>query len=353
MATPTRIGLLSFAHYHSNFWSEVFRDSADADFVGVWDDDPERGREAADRYGTRFWPELGDLLDRCDAVAVTSETIHHVGLIEQAAAHGCHVLCEKPPARTLAECDRIEAAITRAGVTFMQSFPKRFDPVNHELRRLVRSGELGQIALVRVRHGHLYGLVPGRATGWIADPELAGGGALLDEGIHGADLIRWLLGEPESVVAVTSNATTGEPAEDLGIAIFSYADGTLAELTSASVFAAAENSVEVFGSKGSAVVSGVDLASRDLTESGFLKICRLSEEPRRWEISPLVPRFKTMDFHQQNPIAFLKALQDGTPPPNTLEDGRRALQMILSAYESVKSGAVVAIPPAGSSPRGN
>jgi predicted dehydrogenase len=59
---PVRIGIVSFAHYHANFWAEVFRNSADADLVAIWDDDTARGEAAAQQYATRFEPELDALL---------------------------------------------------------------------------------------------------------------------------------------------------------------------------------------------------------------------------------------------------------------------------------------------------
>lgn len=354
MARPIRAGILSFAHYHANFWAEVFRDSPSTEFVGIWDDDARRGEAAAAKYATRFWPELDALLGTCEAVGVCSATAHHAGLIERSAAAGCDILCEKPLATTTADCDRIERAVGRAGVAFMQSFPKRFDPVNHELRRLVQDGELGQIVLMRVRHGHLYGLGPGHGMAWADDARLAGGGALLDEGVHGADFIRWMFGEPESVMAMVSHVALGKPLENLGLAVFRYPGGLLCELVSSTTFAAGDNSVEVFGTKGAAVLSGVDLASRDLTDAGFLKVCRLDGGPRRWQISPTVPRFKSGGFHQQNALAFLEALAEGKPPPNTLEDGRRSLEMILAAYRSAASGRVepVPAPRAGNSNQG-
>jgi len=337
---PVRIGILSFAHYHANFWAEALRDSPDARLVGIWDDDAQRGQAAAEKYGTRFEPDIDALLAACDGAGVCSATLHHADLIERAAAAGRHILCEKPLATTLADCDRIEAAVRGAGVSFMQSFPKRFDPVNHELRRLVQGGELGQILLMRVRHGHLYGLGPGHGMPWAEDPELSGGGALLDEGVHGADFIRWMFGQPESVMAMVSHVGLGLPLENLGVAVFRYPDGLLCELAASTTFAAGDNSIELFGSKGAAVLSGVDLASRELTDSGFLKVCRLDGGERRWQVSPIVPRFKTGGFHQQNALEFVRTLRDGTPPPITLEEGRGALAMILAAYRSARSGRV-------------
>ncbi|MBI3456607.1 MAG: Gfo/Idh/MocA family oxidoreductase [Candidatus Rokubacteria bacterium] len=347
MAPPIRVGVLSFAHYHATFWSEAFRDSPLAEFVGIWDDHAARGAEAARRYGVRFWPELEPLLEACDAVGITSETVHHARLAEAAAHRRCHILCEKPLATTLDDCDRIARAVAETGVVFMQSFPKRFDPVNHELERMVREGELGRLSLVRVRHGHFHGLEPPFTKEWYADPALGGGGALLDEGVHGADFLRWLFGEPESVTAMISSATLGLPVEDAGVALFRFPGGLLAELTTSWSFAAADNSVELYGTGGAAVLSGVDLGSRDITPAGFLRTFRLGQSERRWTVSPIVPRFKTGGFHQQNPVQFLEALSRGTPAPITLEDGRRAVELILAAYEAARTGRRQPLPPPG------
>ena len=132
---------------------------------------------------------------------------------------------------------------------------------------------------------------------WTHDPVMSGGGALLDEGCHGADLIRWLMGEPDAVMATVSHRALGLPVEDFGLAVFTYDDGPVCELASSVTYAAGDNSVEIFGTKGTAVLSGVDLASRDVTDGAFLKVCHLTAEnladpmTRQWEISPLTPRF--------------------------------------------------------------
>jgi len=348
---PVRFGVLSFAMYHANFWSLAIANSDLTEFVGIWDDNPERGQSAAKEYDTEYWADLDALLDTCDAVAITSETLNHVELAERAAAKGCHMLLENPLATTMEGCDRIEAAVRRAGVSFMQGFPKRFDPVNHELKRMVDDGELGRITFMRVRHGHLYGLMSGVAhSGWPEDPMLSGGGALLDEGVHGADFIRWMFGDPDAVTAAISYPM-GHQVENLGIAIFTFEDGLICELAASNTFAAGDNSVEIFGTKGAAVLSGIDLASRDVTDGAYLKVCHLSEDnlqdvtTRQWTISDIVPSFKTTpQFHQQNPIQFIDALVQGNQPPNTIEDGRLSLQMILLAYESAQNGRVVKIP---------
>jgi predicted dehydrogenase len=328
--------VLSFAHYHANFWSEVF--AARASLAGIWDDDPVRGREAASRFRADCFSDVDALLDRCTAVAICSETVRHRELIERAAARGLAVLCEKPLGVSIDDCERIARIVRASGIVFMQSFPKRFDPVSHFLRDTVSSGELGTITLARIRHGHFYGLQDDFRTRWYVDPAKSGGGALLDEGVHGADLLAWLFGMPDSVTAVTSSAALQLQVEDLGVATFAYPDGMLAELTSSFAFAAADTSIELYGTKGTVLVSGIDLASKDITTGGFVRRYRTSDPERRWETVALTPRFKIGEFHQQNALAFVGALETNEAPPITVDDGLRAVRMIMAAYRAAATG---------------
>ena len=196
----------------------------------------------------------------------------------------------------------------------------------------------GRVRLVRIRHGHFYGLDADFRERWYVDPALSGGGALLDEGVHAADLLCWLFGLPAGVTA-NASSTLGLDVEDQAIAIFDYPDGMLAEITASFTFAAADISIEIYGSEGTALVSGVDLASRDITPSGFLKIFKRGQLDRVWNVSPLVPQFKIGQFHHQNAIAFADALRRNVPPPVTLEDGLRSAMMIFRAYDAIRTSA--------------
>lgn len=338
MTTP-RIAMLSFAHYHANFWCEAFNEDAQRPLVSIWDDDAERGREAAGRFGVPFEPNLDAALASCEAVAICSETAKHAALAQAAAAAGKHILCEKPTARTLAEADAIAAAVRRAGVTFMQSFPKRLDPASHALKQLVESGRLGRIHLARIRHGHGYGLDPAFRHRWYVDREAGGGGALLDEGVHGADLLNWFFGLPQSVTAEIATPTGSLDVEETGVAIFRYADGMMAELTASFLLSAADASIELYGDRATALLSAVDLASRDITSGGFLRVSCEDAQGKRWETIEVTPRFKLGRFHHQNAIAFLACLRSGAPPPAGLAEGRAALAMIMAAYAAARTGA--------------
>jgi len=336
-----RVGILSFAHYHANFWAEAINQDPRATLAGIWDADATRGQDAGAHYGAPFYPDLEALLRVVDAVAVTSETAEHRRLIERAAAHRRHVLCEKPIATTLEDADAIAAAVASAGIVFMQSFPKRFDPVNDEIRRLLATKALGRIWLVRVRHGHRHGLSADFTRGWWTDPARSGGGTLIDEGVHATDFLRWLFGEPESVQATLSHGL-GLAVEDGAVATFRWPDGLIADVSTGWTFHAADSSVEFYGTEGSILLSGVDIASRDIAGNPApLRVSTATDAEHRWVDSSIVPRFITGKFHHQNVIAFVDALSSGKPPPIGIEDGRAALAMILAAYDAAYSGRTV------------
>ena len=259
-ADRIRFGLLSFAHPHAQAWGNAAATSEDAEFIGIWDDNLARGQTMAAGLGTTLFADLHSLLARCDAVGITAETAQHPALVERAAAAKVHVLCEKPPAVDIAAFERIEAAVRQSGILYAQSFPKRLDPASLELRRLVSDGRLGRVGLIRLRHGHGHGLDPAFRGTWFTDPAQAGGGALLDEGVHALDFVAWLLGRPAWIRAAISNSQLQLAVEDTATVILGYGDGRLAEISTSWVFMASDNSIEVHGDRGSAVLGGVDLA---------------------------------------------------------------------------------------------
>lgn len=340
-----RIAILGVAHYHANFWTKAFQQSGGVAIAGAWDADPARCGAFARQHGIAAVADLAALLAQSDAVAICSETAAHPGLVRAAAEKGLPVLCEKPLGATAEQCDAIAAIVADTGIRFMQSFPKRFDPVNHEIAALLREGAIGKVTLARIRHGHSHGFDPNFRKGWFVDPAQSGGGTLLDEGVHAADFLRWMFGDPVDAYATLSSGTFGLPVEDTAAAIFRYSDGMIAEVATSWAFAAADSSIEIYGTEGTILLGGVDIASRPTRETDFLRVFRREGAGGTWRSSPTVPHFKTGVFHEHVAWAFVEALKTGGAMPVTLEDGRRAFAMIEAAYRAARSGAAVPIAP--------
>ena len=197
-----------------------------------------------------------DRLDRLlahdlDAVYVATPNHAHLGPVAAAARAGLPVLCEKPMARTLAEAQALAEAVRQAGVLYATAFDQRFHPAHQALRALIADGALGTVTAVRIRYACWTGpdWSPGDAPhdtleevraasrqavadNWRADPERAGGGALIDLAPHGLDLTQTLLGEPlVEVAALLQHRVHDYAVDDGGALVARSASGALLSLS--------------------------------------------------------------------------------------------------------------------------
>lgn len=343
---PLGLAVLSFAHSHGEMWGEAFNEDPHARLVAVWDDDRERGQAAAKRLATEFEPDLDRLLARpdVDAVAVTSEHGKHAEHVVRAARAGKHVLCEKPMATTLQDCDRMIHAVRDAGVVYMQAFQMRFDPANRYIRDLVHRGEIGRVGMVYKRHSLPFGLLgwPHGYQGWLFDPFLGGGGAGMDEVVHSCDWLRWVFGDPVSVTAEIGTVLMDIPVEDNLAAIFRLQGGQLAILQSSWTELAATVTTQIFGDQGSIVQMYSDLASSTVERLIATPILVYRRGDRAWRQPAVEEGFPRI--HHTVARAFVACLAEGQAPPVTAEDGRKAVEMVLAIYRAVRERRTIEFP---------
>ncbi|MFF1877489.1 Gfo/Idh/MocA family protein [Leifsonia sp. NPDC058230] len=234
-----RIAVLSFAHTHALAYCRLLaaRDDVelivtDPDGAGAPDAAP-RGAELAAILGVRYVATYDDALAwGPDAVVVTAENARHRELVEQAAAAGAHILCEKPLATTVEDATAMVAAAERAGVTLMTAYPVRFASSFGDALERVRTGQLGTVIGVK---GTNNGKLPIGDRSWFTDPALSGGGALVDHVVHCADLLDELFAGalPTSVRAVTNRMLhpgSGIGVETGGLVTAIYPGGVVATI---------------------------------------------------------------------------------------------------------------------------
>jgi predicted dehydrogenase len=159
-------------------------------------------------------------------VATTNQSLAPVTLA--AVRHGKHVLVEKPAARSAAELAPVVEAARKAGVVAKVGFNKRFHPAFLKARELFDGGEPGPLLYVRGRYGH--GGRIGYDREWRADPDVAGGGEMLDQGVHLIDLARWFAGDFVEVQGHTATYFWDMPVEDNGFLLLKTARGQAAWL---------------------------------------------------------------------------------------------------------------------------
>ncbi len=339
-----RIGYLGVAHGHGRAYAQRFAGFPDADLTRVYDRDAVRAAEFASTFGLTVAASPADVLAACDAVVICAETAQHADLCLEAVAAGRAVLCQKPLALTLAECDAVVDAVRRAGTYFETAFQMRYDAANRRLRELVHGGALGRIGWARRRHcipvlfDAAFTSGPAR---WHADPA-QNRGMFFDDAVHATDFLRWVFGEPVSVVAELGAQLV--PVEDTGLAVYRFASGVLAELANSATTLVGENTCEIYGDQGVLIQNHDDLVSTAIRPVGaaLLKLYRRDQPERGWQDLGLsIPA-----GHGERIAAvargFLDALAGGQPTA-TAWDGRQAVAMVLGAYAASAEGRRVSL----------
>ena len=226
-----------------------------------------KGEEFAAKYGCGFVPGVRDLCARpdIDYVDVCTFPDSHVQVCRWAAENGKHVLLQKPMALTLEECRTMIALCREAGVGLGVVSQHRFDECAVFLKTALEAGRLGRLlqldGYVKWHRPQAYYDRPGKGT-WAVE----GGGALINQGIHTADVMQYLAGPVRRVFAHWQlGATHAMEAEDLINAVLVYETGAGGVLQAAtSTWPGYPERIEIHGSKGTAVITGDQLTAWDV-----------------------------------------------------------------------------------------
>lgn len=349
-----RAGMISWAHIHAEFRSKALSEIPGAEVVAVADDNIERGKSAAERFNVpHFHADWRDLVARqdIDVVFVHSENNAHVDQVVMAAEYSKDIFCEKPMATTLDDADRMVKAAADNNVELTVAFVSRFAQEAERAKQIVDSGILGDIVSTRSIIG-LAGLgeigCPADMVAWMEDPVTGGGGAWIDEGSHAIDLLRWLVGDIESVsMLMTKKVKTHLPVEDEAIALLRFANGALGEVNtswSLAIDVGMRNVTELYGSKGSLILENTSNSPRVAVYTE-----ELTPELNGWVEPHIVPAVTEPHDYQSWPphihhykrevSSYVSRYLSGDKPYGpTGIDGRECLAALLAGYKSAESG---------------
>lgn len=288
-----------------------------------------RSLETAQAYNRRFRGvgAFGDYESACadprvDAVFICTPHALHVVHARLAAQHGKAMLIEKPVTRTLRELSEIERVVDETGVTAMVAENYHFKPLINVLKTHIARGDVGDVLFVEVNRA-------GRSTirGWRADPEMMGGGALLEGGVHWMNLLVNLGGEVESVAAAHPGTERElvAPFEDSLVLLVKFGNGAVGKLLHS------WNLRNRIGGLGMSRIFGT--AGNIHFESNGIFALVLGRRKRLRLPGVLdIMGYRAMLRH------FLDCLRSGRTPSMSLAIARRDLRVIAAAYRSLESG---------------
>ena len=252
-----------------------------------------------------------------DIVYVVLPNSMHAEYVIRAARAGKHVICEKPMAVTVDECDKMIRACSDAGVMLSIGYRLHFDPYNVAVGRLGKEKKFGQVKKINAAHGLR------SAQGWRLDKQLAGGGPLMDVGIYCVNAGRYITGlEPLTVQAQQGPKNDREKFKTVEESLtwqMEYPDGTIAQC--ACSYSEYQNHLHVEAERGwfklAPAFSYEGLKGK--TSNGKLELPNINQQAAQMD-------------------DFARAILEDRPTPVPGEMGRQDVKILRAIYKSMETG---------------
>jgi predicted dehydrogenase len=305
------------------------------ELVAACDPVEARRREVA-RFGDlHLYPDYRRMLEAeaLDVVSVCSPNRFHADHAVAALEAGAHVLLEKPAALSMAEIARIRAAARASRRILIVGYSHRFHRGNLKAKRMIDEGVIGQPYMIRVRFAHT-GPFPGWAkSDWFYDPRLAGGGAMLDMGIHAIDQCLWMCGPVQSVQAVGTTLRKDIRVDDAAVLLLEFAAGrTLGYIEIGWTSPTGFNGVEIMGDAGSILIDyagAMTLTTGKVTPDAKVRVVRKTR---------VIDPAPTTGGWRSEVTEVIKCLRKGSDRGQGIDAGGAALAVALAGYESSRTG---------------
>jgi len=327
---------------HNEYHMPSYRNIAEVNVIAACAETKGEVEPFADRWGIkgRYYGENG--IERMctdpaiDLVDVGLPNFLHLRAIRAAAENHKHVICEKPLARNVKEAEEMVALVRRYGVINCYAENQVFMPQVVRAKEFISKGAVGRPFWVRAREAHF-----GPHSKWFWNPELAGGGVLMDMGCHSIEVGRYLIGsKPVSACAWVSTFVHDIKSEENSLVMVNHENS---ELTQAENSWAAHGGfdlrIEVYGSEGAIYIDATKGTGIQMftvaSEEKVGAIVEKSETKKGW-IYPTWDEVVTYGF-QSELRHFVSSILRGEYPRERFEDGLIVNQVADSAYRSVKS----------------
>lgn len=336
-----RVALVGCGRISKNHFEAI--DQVDGlELAAVCDADPERAAQAGAQWNVAHYTSYEKMLkeSKADVVTIATPSGLHPDQGVEAARAGKHVVMEKPMAISLTGADALVHACDKAGVQLFVVKQNRLNPPVQLLKRAIDKNRFGRIYMASctvhwARPQEYYDQAPWRGT-WEFD-----GGAFMNQASHYVDLIQWVMGPVESVMAKTATLARRIETEDSGIAILKFRSGALGmiQVTMLAYPRNLEGSLTILGEKGSAKIGGTAVNKIEHWE-----FAEYDDDDKQVESANTNPPNVYGLGHQGYYRNVLAVLRGEAKPDTDGRAGRKSLELILGIYESAKTGKEVPLP---------
>jgi len=318
------VGCGKVGEKHAN----ILFNNPEAELIGVSDVNKERARSLADKFNCKAFSNYDEMLKQgnIDVITICTPSGLHAKHTMEAANNFKHVLCEKPMALSIKDCDRMMESCRRSGVNLFVVKQNRYNPPVMKLKELLDKKKLGKIYLVDAkvlwnRNVEYYTSEPWRGTKGLD------GGALFTLASHFIDLMYWLFGPVKSVYAKMENFNHEIETEDTGTMIMKFKKGILGTMnyTTNIYNKNLEGSISVFGTKGHIKIGGTYLNKMELFDV-------------EGQIVPEIPEAHNPSNHEMVVNNVIDVLKKRRRADVIGEDAKESVRIIEAANKSAVSG---------------
>ncbi|RPF41965.1 putative dehydrogenase [Hydrogenoanaerobacterium saccharovorans] len=323
-----------------------YTDNKNATIAAYYDLNTQRAQELANQYGGKVYPSYEEILadPEIDAVSVCTANSSHAQITIEALKAGKHVLCEKPMATTLEDCEEMVLAAKQSGKFLMIGQNQRLTKAHARAKQLLNEGIIGDVITFRTTFGHggpeTWSIDSGKNT-WFFDKNKAAMGAMADLGIHKTDLIQFLLGQ--TVTETTAIITTLDKkdangnligVDDNAVCIYKMSGGALGTMTASwTYYGEEDNSTILYGTKGMMCIYDDPVYSITVTTA--------SGENIYYQID----KIQTNDNQTKSGVIdeFVDCLVNNKAPAISGESVLTAMRAVFASIQSSQTGRTVAV----------
>lgn len=317
-----RWGLIGCGDISSKRVAPALRDLSNCELVAVSRSNFDLAESFAKQFCARRWfKDWRDLVTdpEVDAVYIATPVHLHAEQTIAAANAGKHVLCEKPMAMNVRECDAMIAACANNNVQLGVAYYRHFYPAIEFIKAVLASGEIGTPVLAQINAFERFDPEPSNPRRWLVDAELAGGGPMFDFGCHRIEVLLDLFGEPTNIKGLTANIVFDRNVEDTASALIQFINGPGAVLCVTHGTSEPQDTLHIFGSSGSIHVEQLNQGN----------IVIRSNKGVRTESYPPHP-----NLHLPLIDEFTEAVLGGREPTVNGSIGRKVAQVLQEIYHS-------------------